>query len=81
MASTAKCLGEEWFFSEAFVVFRRISDIFRVFCLVVFGFFVYLHTVRGATICTSDLADDNFNGGFLSIYVFENFTNDRTFGY
>lgn len=81
MTSTFKRLREESFFSGAFVVFRHISAIFRVFCLVVFGFFVYLHTVKGATICTSDLANDNFNGGFLSIYVFENFTNDRTFGY
>jgi hypothetical protein len=48
--SIAKRLGEEWFFFEAFAVFRRISDIFRVFCLVVFGFFVYLQTVKGKSI-------------------------------
>ena len=53
MASTAKRLGEDKFFSEAFGVFRHISAIFRVFCLVVKKNFVYLHTVKGvATICS-----------------------------
>lgn len=47
-----KRLGEDMFFSGAFVVFRHISAIFCVFCLVIFGNFVYLHTVKGvATIC------------------------------
>lgn len=35
VASTAKRLGEEGFFSEAFVVFHHISVIFRVFCFEV----------------------------------------------
>lgn len=35
LAATAKRLGEEWFFSGAFVVFRNISVIFRAFCLEV----------------------------------------------
>ena len=42
-----KRLGKELIFSEAFGVFRHISAIFRVFCLVIFGNFVYLHTVKG----------------------------------
>ena len=44
-ASVAKRLGEEWFFSGAFVVFYHISAIFLVFCLVIRGFLVYLPTV------------------------------------
>ena len=44
MASTAKRLGEDKFFSGAFVVFCHISVIFREFCLVVLGNFVYLPT-------------------------------------
>lgn len=60
MASTAKRLGEEWFFSEAFVVFRHISVIFRVFCLEVIRFFVYLQTVKGvATICSPEFLNVN----------------------
>ena len=35
MTSTVKRLGEEWFFSGAFVVFRNISVIFRTFCFEV----------------------------------------------
>lgn len=45
MISIAKRLGEEWFFFEAFGISRYISVIFRVFCLEVKGFFVYLQTV------------------------------------
>lgn len=47
VASTAKRLGEERFFSEAFVVFHYISVIFRVFCLVIKRIFVYLQTIKG----------------------------------
>ena len=47
VAAMGKRLGEEWFFSEAFDIFRHISTIFRVLCLVVLGNFVYLHTVKG----------------------------------
>lgn len=51
--SIAKRPGKERFFSGAFAVFRRISDIFRVICLVIKRIFVYLHTVKGvATICS-----------------------------
>lgn len=39
-----KRLGEDMFFSGAFVVFRHISAIFRVFCLVILGNFVNLPT-------------------------------------
>ena len=53
VASKGKRPGGEWFFSEAFVVFRRISAIFRAFCLVVFGNFVYLHTVKGVATISS----------------------------
>lgn len=42
VASTGKRPGEDKFFSGAFVVFRRISAIFRKFCLVVMEFFVNL---------------------------------------
>ena len=41
-ASTAKRLGEDSFFSGAFVVFCRVSAIFRIFCLVILRYFVYL---------------------------------------
>ncbi len=52
MTSTFKRLREESFFSGAFVVFRHISDFFRIICLVVMRNFVYLQTVKGsATIC------------------------------
>ena len=55
MASTAKRLGEDKFFSGAFDVFRHISAIFRVFCLVVLGFFVYLQAEKGAApICAPE---------------------------
>ena len=50
MASTAKRLGEDKFFSGAFVVFCHISVVFREFCLVVLSFFVYLHIVKGVSI-------------------------------
>lgn len=54
MASTAKRLGEDKFFSGAFVVFCHISVIFRTFCLVVFKNFVYLQAMKGdSTICFS----------------------------
>lgn len=49
MASTAKRLGEDKFFSGAFVVFRSISAIFRAFCLVVLRNFVYLQAVKDVT--------------------------------
>lgn len=39
-----KRLGENRFFSGAFVVFRYISTIFRTFCLEVMIYFVYLQT-------------------------------------
>lgn len=39
LAAKAKRLGEEWFFSGAFVVFRYISVIFRAFCLEVLRLF------------------------------------------
>ena len=42
MVSTAKRLGEDWLFSGAFVVFCRVSAIFRIFCLVILRYFVYL---------------------------------------
>ena len=42
--STGKRLGEDKFFSGAFVVFYNISTIFRAFCLVVKIIFVYLQT-------------------------------------
>ena len=42
-----KRLGEDRFFSEAFVVFHNISVIFRAICLVVLRFFVYLQTTKG----------------------------------
>ncbi len=41
----AKRLGGDRFFSEAFVVFHCITNIFRVFCLEVWRNFVYLQTV------------------------------------
>ena len=47
MTSVAKRHGEDRFFSGAFVVFYHISAIFRAFCLVIRGFLVYLHTVKG----------------------------------
>ena len=47
MTSTFKRLREESLFSGAFVVFRHISVIFRVFCLEVLGNFVYLQSVKG----------------------------------
>ncbi len=47
VVSIVKRLGEDYFFSGAFVFFQHISAIFRAFCLVVFGNFVYLHTVKG----------------------------------
>lgn len=46
MAASDKRLGEEWFFSGAFVVFYHISAIFLVFCLEVKINFVYLQTER-----------------------------------
>ena len=59
VTSTVKRFGEEWFFSEAFVVFCYILVIFRLFCLVVKRIFVYLHTVKGvATICYSLFANN-----------------------
>ena len=39
-----KRLGEDSFFSGAFVVFLCISEILCAFCLVVLRFFVYLQT-------------------------------------
>lgn len=39
-----KRLGEDWFFSGAFVVFRFISVFFRAICLEVKRNFVYLQT-------------------------------------
>ncbi len=42
VTAIVKRLGEDRFFSGAFVVFRHISAIFCVFCLVVLGNFVYL---------------------------------------
>lgn len=48
VASTAKRLGEDCFFSGAFGVFRHIAAIFCEFCLVVFGNFVYLQALMGA---------------------------------
>jgi hypothetical protein len=47
VTSTFKRLREESLFSGAFVVFRHISDIFRLICLVVMRNFVYLQTVKG----------------------------------
>ena len=47
MTSTFKRLREDRFFSGAFVVFRHISEIFRLICLVVMRNFVYLQTVKG----------------------------------
>lgn len=44
LTSTAKRLGEVQSFSRAFVVFRYISVIFRVFCLMVKRKFVYLQS-------------------------------------
>lgn len=44
LTSTVKRLGEDMLFSGAFDVFRYISDIFCVFCLVVKRFFVYLQS-------------------------------------
>ncbi len=60
MISTAKRLGEDWFFSGAFVVFCCISTIFRAFCLVEKRNLVYLQTVKGvATICFPDYINVN----------------------
>jgi hypothetical protein len=60
LTSTTKRLGEECFFSGAFVVFYHISAIFRAFCLVILGNFVNLHTVKGvATICYPDYLNVN----------------------
>ena len=42
VASTDKRLGEDRLFSGAFGVFRSISAIFCLFCLVVMEFFVNL---------------------------------------
>lgn len=57
MASTAKRLGEDKFFSGAFVVFCHISVIFREFCLVVLGNFVYLQAVKGV----APISDPEYN--------------------
>ena len=53
VTSAVKRLGEDWSFSEAFVVFVAFLLFFHVFCLVLLINFVYLHTVKGvATICS-----------------------------
>ena len=44
LAATVKRLGEDWFFSGAFVVFAIFLLFFHVFCLVVKRKFVYLQT-------------------------------------
>ncbi len=46
MASTAKRLGEDKFFSGAFGVLCHISVIFREFCLVVKRILLNLHTEK-----------------------------------
>lgn len=47
VTATAKRLGEDKFFSGAFDVFRNISAIFFVFCLVEKIYFVYLQPEKG----------------------------------
>ena len=60
VAATGKRLGEDRFFSGAFVVFRCISEILCAFCLVVLRFFVYLQTTKGvATICPPEYINVN----------------------
>lgn len=46
MASTAKRLGEDKFFSGAFVVFRNIFVVFRMFCLAVKRNLVFLQAEK-----------------------------------
>lgn len=47
LTGIAKRLGEDRFFSGAFVVYCHIFIFFRVFCLVVKRNFVYLQAVKG----------------------------------
>ena len=50
--------GEDWFFSGAFCCFLWFSAIFRLICLEVLRFFVYLQVVRGV-IARSELITTN----------------------
>lgn len=60
VTAIVKRLGEERFFSGAFGVFRHISAIFCVFCLVVKINFVYLQSEWGAAIiCIPELLNVN----------------------
>ena len=54
VAATGKRFGEDRFFSGAFVVFRCISVIFRVFCLMVKRNIVYLQT--DGLVCVTAIA-------------------------
>jgi hypothetical protein len=54
----SKRLGEDWFFSGAFVDFRCISAIFRLICLEIKVFFVYLQS-DGAGITIAHLENIN----------------------
>ena len=56
----SKRLGEEGFFSGAFVVFRHISVIFSLICLEGKRFFVYLQAIKGvATNCPPEYINVN----------------------